>query len=95
MRIVFSLALFLIPLSAAAQDTQSYWKVMGVGGGMRARPLAGAAIVARPATGTVVKNVSCETSAGRKWCQVELLDQPGVTGWIGATNLLAAAPPEG
>jgi hypothetical protein len=83
----------LVPLLAAAQADPAYWQIMGVGGGLREQPFAGATAGAQPPTGTVVRNLGCETSRGRSWCEVELLDQPGVRGWVGATNLLAAEDP--
>jgi len=82
------------PLAAtAAADWPAYWAIMGVGGALREQPLAGGALVVRPPVGTVVRNLGCEEAAGRTWCDVELLDHPGVHGWVGSVNLRKAPDP--
>ena len=88
---VIALALaFAAP--AAGQSGPGVWEIVGVGGALRRVPVDGGGVIARPEAGSLVKNLGCQNSRGRRWCQVELMDQPGVSGWIGNNNLRAAAP---
>lgn len=79
-------------LPAAGQGEPGFWEIVGVGGVLRRAPLDGGGVIARPPAGTVVKNLGCQDSRGRRWCQVQLLDEPGVVGWIGNNNLRIAVP---
>lgn len=70
----------------------AFWEVVGVGGALRTVPVDGSGVIDRPESGEIVRNLGCRESRGRRWCQVELLDTPGVTGWIGNNNLRVASP---
>jgi len=94
------IVLAALALPAVAQPPEpEFWEMVGVGGVLRSVPLDGGSVVDRPEAGTVVRGLGCQQSRGRRWCEVERVDKPGVTGWIGNNNLRAAAaadapPPE-
>ena len=92
------LAAALLALAAGARaevapPTPEFWEVTGVNAGdtlnLRESPSTGAAVVAELARGTVLRNLGCRTTAGQRWCEVELAEG-GVRGWAAARYLRRA-----
>ena len=91
-----TLALAAGARAETAPPTPEYWEVTGVNAGdtlnLRESPSTGAAVVAELARGTVLHNLGCRTTAGQRWCEVELAEG-GVRGWAAARYLRRACPP--
>jgi hypothetical protein len=66
-----------------------YVNVFGLSGhlNIRAAPSTGAPVAARALAGTLLRNRGCREAEGRTWCEVELLDTAGTTGWAAAEYL--------
>ena len=48
---------------------------------IRAAPSAAAEVVGNLAGGTVLRNLGCRMAEGRRWCRVETLNAPRMSGW--------------
>ncbi len=93
-RFLVAVAAFALAAPAAAQTANpAFWEVVGVGGALRTVPADGSGVIDRPDAGEIVRNLGCRQSRGRRWCEVELVDRPGVKGWIGNNNLRVASQP--
>jgi len=79
-----------LPLGPALAESAGPWQVTGTTADgtfeMRARPAAGAGVVARLPDGQVVHNHGCETAGGVLWCQVVTLGRT-VRGWVPGSAL--------
>jgi uncharacterized protein YraI len=71
-----------------------YWEVTGITGSLniRSAPSTNGRVVMGLLRGTVVRNLGCRMSEGRRWCQVSQLGG-GVTGWAAGQYLREAAAP--
>jgi hypothetical protein len=49
---------------------------------IRVSPSAAARVVGNLAGGTVLRNLGCRMAEGRRWCRVETLGAPRMSGWI-------------
>lgn len=71
-----------------------YWEVTGVSQSLniRAEPSTRGRILIGLLRGTVVQNLGCRMSEGRRWCQVRQVGG-GVTGWAAGEYLREASAP--
>lgn len=75
-----------------------YFKVVGLAAGdklnMRAGPGTSFRVVDRLASGEVVRNEGCATSAGQQWCEVSRPSRPRESGWVSSRYLAASKAPQ-
>lgn len=73
-----------------------FWEVTGVSQSLNIRetPSTNARVLIGLLRGTVVQNLGCRMSEGRRWCQVRQVGG-GVTGWAAGQYLREAAAPSG
>ena len=71
-----------------------YWEVTGVSGSLsiRAAPSTAAPVRAGLLRGSVVRNLGCRISEGRRWCEVAQVGG-GITGWAAGEYLSESAGP--
>lgn len=71
-----------------------YWEVTGVSGSLniRAAPSTSAPVRSGLLRGSVVRNLGCRMSEGRRWCEVAQVGG-SITGWAAGEYLREAAPP--
>lgn len=97
MRIFLLAVAAMFAATAAISETggAEYVEITGSAGALVLRdgPTTGAAIVDRLNDGTLLRTVECKIAAGRKWCEVEALDNAAVKGWVGMTNLRVVPAP--
>lgn len=79
----------------AGTNDDGYVEITGAAGArvLRDGPTTGASIVSRLDDGTLLRTVTCQMAAGRKWCEVELPTDASVKGWVGMTNLRTVPAP--
>lgn len=74
-----------------------YWEVTGIVSGslnLRDRPSSRARIMNQFSTGAVLKNLGCMNRQGRRWCNVELPDDPSARGWVNGRYLRESSGPK-
>ncbi|MFT3975328.1 MAG: SH3 domain-containing protein [Amaricoccus sp.] len=95
----FFIAIVAVAIAAtgafAGSGDAEFVEITGAAGALvlREGPTTGAAIVARLDDGTLLRTVSCQMAAGRKWCEVKLPEDAAVKGWVGMTNLRVVPAP--
>jgi hypothetical protein len=100
----FGLSLGLAPPPAAARDFADglaggpdYWRISNLC--LSRKPVLREAADPRapvldfPAVGAVVRNKGCRIAHRQRWCAVETLGEPVLTGWIEGGCLREAPPP--
>lgn len=74
------------------QGGPDFWRVdAGTGLNLRDAPSTGARIVMNLPNGLELRNLGCRMAAGRRWCRVATLSDPGVEGWAAGDFLLEAS----
>ncbi|WP_051631220.1 SH3 domain-containing protein [Afifella pfennigii] len=62
---------------------------------IREQPSAGARILGSAPDGTVLRNLGCRMNEGQRWCRVETMERPAVSGWSAGRYLREGYPSEG
>jgi hypothetical protein len=75
------------------QGGPDYWEVTGVTStlNIRTSPSTGAAVAGRVRRQEILRNSGCRMAEGRRWCQVETLGRPRITGWAAGDFLRESA----
>jgi hypothetical protein len=70
-----------------------YWEVTGVTStlNIRTAPSTGAAVAGQVRRQEVLRNRGCRMAEGRRWCQVETLGRPRISGWAAGDFLRESA----
>jgi uncharacterized protein YraI len=93
---LFAACVFFPAVPLAAEEASALAIVTGIAPGDLLNVRAAASPVGhtetRLANGAGVKNFGCSEFNGYQWCKVEVVDQPGVAGWVPARYLLAVDP---
>jgi hypothetical protein len=66
------------------QGGPDYWEVSVSSAGtlnLRAQPVGDSRILGHLRHGTVVRNLGCRMTEGRRWCHIETLSAPRLSGW--------------
>ncbi len=89
-------ARYLEQISGGSAEAR-YWRVAGLPGddlyNLRAEPSTRARVAGVVGNGDVVGNLGCRDAGGMRWCQVDLRDEMGSTGWVDARYLRPSGPP--
>lgn len=74
-----------------------FWAVQTAAGGnlnIRSGPSTGDSVVTMVPDGTVLRNLGCRMSEGRRWCEVETVTHPILDGWAAGQFLIEGAAPD-
>ena len=71
-----------------------FWSVVANSGlNLRSDPSQSATKVSVLNADDVVRNLGCRMAEAQRWCQVQTITEPGLTGWVAGRFLAEAAEP--